>query len=213
VSERLIIFTRYPEPGKAKTRLIPSLGAEAAADLHRQMTESTLAQVNQWQQSRSPQTSPATVEVWFAGGGYAQMHAWLGESLHYQPQPAGDLGERLIQALQAAFAAGAKATIIIGSDCPALTADILAQAFYALEQADLVLGPATDGGYYLIGLRAFVPELFESIAWSTERVFAQTLEIANRLGLSIACLPTLTDIDRPEDLVIWQRLSGLDNKR
>lgn len=206
MSDRLIIFTRYPEPGKAKTRLIPCLGAEAAADLHRQMTEWTLAQVNLWQHSRTPQNLPAAVEVWFAGGECQQMQAWLGEWPHYQPQPAGDLGERLVQALHTAFAAGAKATVIIGSDCPELTAEILAKAFDALEQADLVLGPATDGGYYLMGLRAFVPELFESIAWSTERVLAQTLEIANRLGLSIACLPTLTDIDRPEDLAIWQQV-------
>lgn len=200
IVERLIVFTRYPEPGKAKTRLIPALGAEAAADLHRQMTEATLAQIKPLQQSRS-----LTVEVWFTGGDRVQMQAWLGADLLYQPQPEGDLGDRMAQAFQAAFDSGVEAAIIIGTDCPALTDAVLAQAFQALRQTDLVLGPATDGGYYLIGLRQVVPDLFQSIAWSTDRVFQQTVAIASKLHLSLTSLPTLTDVDRPEDLPVWEQ--------
>ena len=205
MSDRLIIFTRYPEPGKAKTRLIPALGDVAAADLHRQMTEQTLAQVKLLQQSH-----PVSVEVWFAGGDADRMQTWLG-ALQYQPQPQGDLGSRMAQAFQVGFDRGVKASVIIGTDCPELTAALLTAAFQALQQTDLVLGPATDGGYYLIGLRRSAPELFESIAWSTERVFQQTVDIASKLNLSLSCLPMLADVDRPEDLPVWDRFKLIEN--
>jgi len=200
IVERLIVFTRYPEPGKAKTRLIPALGAEAAAALHRQMTELTLTQVTLLQHRA------LTVEVWFTGGDRALMQTWLGENLLCQPQPEGALGDRMAQAFQAAFDDGVAAAIIIGTDCPELTSALLAEAFQALQQTDLVLGPATDGGYYLIGLRQMVPDLFQSIAWSTDQVFQQTVAIASRLNLSLTSLPTLTDIDRPEDLPVWEQV-------
>ena len=202
MSDRLIIFTRYPESGKAKTRLIPALGAEAAADIHRQMTEHTLAQVKPLQQNRL-----LTVEVWFAGGDRAQMQTWLGSEVTYEPQPEGNLGDRMAQAFQTAFESGVKAAIIIGTDCPELTDALLAEAFQSLQQTDLVLGPATDGGYYLIGLRRVVPELFQTIAWSTDRVFQQTVDIASNLNLSLTTLPMLTDVDRPDDLPVWERVS------
>jgi uncharacterized protein len=200
VSDRLIIFTRYPEPGKAKTRLIPALGDVAAADLHRQMTEQTLDRVKLLQQSH-----PVSVEVWFAGGDRDRMQTWLGADLQYQPQPEGDLGSRMRQAFQVGFDRGVKASIIVGTDCPELTVAVLTAAFQALQQTDLVLGPATDGGYYLIGLRRSAPELFESISWSTERVFQQTVAVASKLNLSLSCLPMLADVDRPEDLPVWDR--------
>ncbi|GAP98218.1 TIGR04282 family arsenosugar biosynthesis glycosyltransferase [Leptolyngbya sp. NIES-2104] len=201
MNDRLVIFTRYPEPGKAKTRLIPALGDVAAAELHRQMTERTLTQVRLLQQSY-----PVSVEVWFAGGDRDQMQTWLGADLYYQPQPEGDLGDRMSQAFQVGFDRGVKATVIIGTDCPELETRLLTQAFENLQQTDLVLGPATDGGYYLIGLRRFESGLFRSIAWSTDRVFEQTVEIATQVNLSIACLPMLTDIDRPEDLSVWHQV-------
>lgn len=201
MNDRLVIFTRYPEAGKAKTRLIPALGDAGAAELHRQMTERTIAQVRFLKKSY-----PVSIEVWFAGGDCDQMQAWLGADLHYQPQPEGDLGDRMSQAFQVGFDRGVKATVIIGTDCPELNAELLTEAFENLQQTDLVLGPATDGGYYLIGLRRFEARLFQSIAWSTDRVFQQTVEISTQLDLSLTCLPMLTDIDRPEDLSIWQQV-------
>jgi rSAM/selenodomain-associated transferase 2 len=97
--------------------------------------------------------------------------------------------------------------VIVGIDCPDLDAVILHKAFQELQQQDLVLGPATDGGYYLIGLRRFVPQLFQGITWSTDRVWDQTIAIAQQHNLSVGSLPTLDDIDRPEDLAIWERVS------
>lgn len=207
-NDRLIVFTRYPQPGAAKTRLIPALGAEGAAALQRQMTEHTLTQVQKLIHLR-----PVGVEIWFAVTASAeanrqQMQDWLGTTWVYQPQPDGDLGARMAKAFQSAFTSGMTRVVTIGTDCPRLDAEKLAQAFETLQDADLVLGPAADGGYYLIGLRRFVPELFAGIAWSTETVLSQTIEIAQRLELSVTCLETLTDIDRPADLPVWQTVQA-----
>ncbi|MBW4658206.1 MAG: TIGR04283 family arsenosugar biosynthesis glycosyltransferase [Drouetiella hepatica Uher 2000/2452] len=199
--DRLIIFTRYPQPGKAKTRLIPALGAAAAADLQRQMTEHTLEQVESL-----ILTTPVSVDIWFAGSEDEShlMRDWLGSRWQYSPQGAGDLGDRMAQAFASAFATGAAAAVTIGTDCPGLDAARMAEAFQALQDHDLVLGAATDGGYYLIGLRRMVPELFVGIDWSTERVLTQTIAIARSLGLKVATLERLSDIDRPEDLPVWE---------
>jgi uncharacterized protein len=204
-TDRLIIFTRYPLPGKAKTRLIPALGSEGAADLQRQMTEHTLRQVRKLMALR-----PVSVEIWFAGSGTEQglMQDWLGTEWVYQPQASGDLGDRLIHSFQSAFSQGMERVITIGTDCPGLDAGFIAQAFQSLADHDLVLGDATDGGYYLVGLRQSHPELFVGIDWSTAAVRQQTVEIAERLGLAIAYLPPLSDIDYPEDLPVWEAIQN-----
>lgn len=197
--ERLIIFTRYPEPGKTKTRLIPALGAQGAAALQRQMTEHTLLQVRELQSFY-----PLSVEVRFAGGDLSLMQNWLGSDLIYQPQGEGDLGSRMARSLSCAFQEGLDRAAIIGTDCPGLNAHSIADAFNQLHSHDLVLGPAIDGGYYLISLRCFIKELFSSIDWGTAQVLQQTVDIAKRLDLSVAYLPRLADVDRPEDLP-WQQ--------
>jgi rSAM/selenodomain-associated transferase 2/rSAM/selenodomain-associated transferase 1 len=202
--EHLIIFTRYPQPGQAKTRLIPALGAEGAAALQRQMTEHTLKQVQTLLDRRSISTT-----VWFAGTenpevDRQQMQAWLGSAWCYCPQSAGNLGNRMAYAVQAAFGMGAQRVVVIGTDCPSLGAEQLAQAFQILATHDLVLGPAVDGGYYLIGLSRMIPTLFTNIAWSTSEVFQQTVTAAKQVNLSIGYLATRADIDRPEDLPIWE---------
>ena len=202
VRERLIIFTRYPEPGKTKTRLIPALGPERAAILQQRMTEHTLAQAQLLQAKL-----PVSVEVRFTGGDRRLMRSWLGPKLAYQAQGEGDLGQRMARSIQAAFQAGMQRVVIVGIDCPELDGVILGRAFQELQQHDLVLGPATDGGYYLIGLRRFVPQLFQDIAWSTDRVWEQTIAIAQQQNLSIGSLSPLDDVDRPEDLAIWERVS------
>jgi uncharacterized protein len=204
--DRLLIFTRYPQPGKAKTRLIPALGPVKAADLQRQMTEHTLAQVQ-----LLTATQPLSVEIWYAGteaetetSDRDQMQTWLGTQWSYQLQRGADLGERLIQAIQTAFDQGMQRVVTIGTDCPGLDAARLQQALQRLDHHDLVLGPATDGGYYLIGLRRFLPELFVDMPWGSETVLQQTLAAAEKLGLTIAALDPLTDVDRPADLWVWE---------
>ncbi|MBD2693199.1 TIGR04282 family arsenosugar biosynthesis glycosyltransferase [Anabaena catenula] len=202
--QHLIIFTRYPEPGTTKTRLIPALGSVGAANLQKQMTEHTILQVQELQK-----VAAVSAQVRFAGGNLQLMQDWLGLDLVYQTQGEGDLGQRLVRSLADAFQNSAEYVIIIGTDCPGVNSQILATAFKQLQIFDLVLGPAIDGGYYLIGLRQVIPELFSHIAWGTAQVYQQTLEIALKLNLSFFHLPTLADVDRPEDLAIWeQTLTG-----
>lgn len=138
--QHLIIFTRYPEPGKTKTRLISALGTEGAANLQRQMTEHTLSQVKQLQK-----ISTISFEVRFAGGNLQLMQEWLGYDLVYQSQGEGDLGLRMTQSFCNAFQSGAEKVLTIGIDCPGVNAQILAKAFAQLQQCNLVLGPAIDG--------------------------------------------------------------------
>lgn len=201
LSQHLIIFTRYPEPGKTKTRLIPVLGSLGAANLQRQMTDYTLSQAQALQNS-------ASIEVRFADGNLQLMQEWLGCGVLYQSQGEGDLGVRMVRSLFDSFNHHATQVVIIGTDCPDADSQILTQAFAALQNFDMVLGPALDGGYYLIGLSRYIPELFVNINWGTAEVLQQTLNIANKLNISYFCLPTLSDIDRPEDLIIWERIKA-----
>ncbi len=192
----LIIFTRYPQPGKVKTRLIPALGAAGAAALHQRMVEHTLAQARALRQTRA-----LSIEVWFTSSStLAQMQEWLGTDVDYCVQPEGNLGDRMASAFKSVFSKGYTSALIVGTDCPDLNAALLAQGFSALAQNELVLGPAIDGGYYLMGLQRLIPELFVDIAWSTAEVLAQTLAIAQQLKLTPLLLPYLTDIDVPQDL-------------
>ncbi len=195
ISKSLIIFTRYPQPGKTKTRLIPILGAEGAANLQRQMTEYTIAEAKLFLSAH-----PLSIEVHFAGGNLDLMETWLGSDITYRQQGEGDLGRRMMSAFEVSFAAGMSRAIIIGTDCPNLNGKLMDEAFQLLSHNDLVLGPAADGGYYLIGLRRLIPELFVGIDWGTSQVRQQTIEIGATLNLAIAFLPILNDIDRPEDL-------------
>ncbi len=194
-NQQLIIFTRYPEPGKTKTRLIPALGAEGAANLQFQMTETTIIKANKLSNMMS-----LLVEIRFAGGNFQLMKNWLGSDLKYQEQGTGNLGERITRAFESAFNQGMKYVVIIGTDCPSLTPGMMLQAFAKLTQSDVIIGPATDGGYYLIGLKKIIPELFQGINWGTSVVLSQTVAIAQNINLAIDYLPELSDIDRPEDL-------------
>jgi len=204
-NEQLIVLTRYPTPGKTKTRLIPALGEQGAADLHAAMVEHTL----RWARRLRDRRPSATVQVRCDGGDSDQLRTWLGDDLDVQPQGDGDLGQRMARAADDAFAEGTSAVVMIGTDCPDLTETLATQAFDALgDNRSLVLGPANDGGYYLIGLRRMVPELFADIAWGTDKVLNQTLAIAAQRNLSVTLLTTLNDVDRPEDLAVWQRVAG-----
>jgi rSAM/selenodomain-associated transferase 1 len=197
----LIVFTRYPEPGKTKTRLIPALGAVGAAELQRKMTERALDLARQLQRER-----PVSVEICFEGGDTLSMQRWLGEDLSYSRQSQGDLGLRMHRAFWRTFEAGTKRAVLVGTDCPGLTAGNLSRAFDVLLGYDLVLGPAKDGGYYLIGLSRSIPQLFDGIPWGTAEVLGLTLNVAEEHGLSVGFVDTLDDVDRIEDLPLVEHL-------
>ncbi|QDZ40085.1 glycosyltransferase [Euhalothece natronophila Z-M001] len=187
----LIIFTRYPEVGKTKTRLIPALGEEGAAKLQQKLTEDTIQKLSE---------VPVQFRVYFSGGNEELMKQWLGNHYSYYPQSEGNLGDKLIAALTETFSEEVEKVVIIGIDCPDLDATLINQAFSELSDQDLVLGKAEDGGYYLIGLRDCIPELFQGITWGTDQVLQETVAIAEKLGLKISYLPLLNDVDTPEDL-------------
>jgi len=205
----LLIFARYPEIGKVKTRLIPDLGVEAATSIYKQMAEFTIGQARALRLQRN-----IGIQVWFTGGTEAEMQAWLGEDLDYHVQVGENLGDRLIYSLKTAIQpenhtnTHANPAVIIGTDCPELSTQILDQAFAQLQHHDLVLGAAIDGGYYLIGLQKFMPQLFTDIPWSTDRVLAKTLEISQKMGLDEFMLPTLSDVDTVVDLPVWEKVKA-----
>ncbi len=194
-----MLFTRYPEAGTTKTRLIPHLGAIQAAELQRWMTSAMANEMADLDPDIARQ-------IHFSGGGLSQMQAWLGRQFTYLPQFAGGLGNRLHQAFVANFRSGMDAVVAIGADCPELSIRHFEQAFELLKNHDLVLGPAADGGYYLIGLNRPQLQLFENIAWGTDEVFERTVAIAHSLNLSTATLEQLRDVDRPEDLELLDRI-------
>ncbi len=199
-SRRLILFARFPEPGRVKTRLMPALGAEGAARVHRRLVLRTLRTAE-----AACRKCQAEFEVHFDGARAEAMHHWLGDGCRCRPQAEGDLGQRLARAFDESFDAGSPATVIIGGDCPGLTPEILATAFETLARNPVVLGPATDGGYYLVGLVRAMPELFRGISWGGDRVLAESLEILKAGGMTPGLLPPLDDIDRPADLEVWRR--------
>ena len=197
-TDRLIIFARYPTPGQAKTRLIPLLGPTGAALLHRQFVRITVDTCRRLRSRRSVVT-----ELRFTGASHREMAGLFGHDLIYREQGPGDLGQRLRAAAAEAISSGTCKVVLVGTDCPLLDADRLDQAFAALDDQDVVIGPANDGGYYLIGVKSDHSELFTDIAWGGPDVLTHTLDACRRLGLSHALLPALSDVDTPEDLATW----------
>ena len=196
----LLVFAREPVLGRVKTRLAADIGAEQALAVYRELLALTAAAATAAQ-------VPAT--VWLAeapvpAADPAQPRPeWPG--LPWRVQPAADsLGTRMAQAFATAFASGAGRVVIIGTDCPGLSAELLRRAFAVLVTHDVVVGPADDGGYYLLGLRELQPALFENKDWSTATVLPATLADAARLGLRVAQLPTLHDVDSGRDLATWR---------
>jgi uncharacterized protein len=200
-NNHVIVFTRYPVAGKTKTRLIPELGAVGAAELQRSMAEQAISRVRELAVTR-----PISIEVRYEGGNAFLMKQWLGGGLLFHEQDGADLGERMFTAFLDAFSNGADRALLMGTDCPGITAQILEKGFQELERSDLVLGPAADGGYYLIGLKRVHPELFFKAPWGTEKVLERTVEIARLQGLSAGFVDRLRDVDRPEDLHVRRNI-------
>lgn len=202
-AERLLVFVKRPRAGEVKTRLARDVGAEDAASLYQAMAEHVLA-------STAPVGGGYAREVWFAPhDAEADLARWL-PAEERVAQVSGDLGRRMAHAFESAFARGAARAVLIGTDAPALGRAQVERAFAELHGHDLVLGPACDGGYYLVGLTAPQAALFDGVAWSTDAVYASTLDRARSLGLRTAALPELRDVDTLADLrQEWKRLAPL----
>ena len=198
------ILAKAPVAGLAKTRLIPLLGAASAARAQRRFTLNTLQVASQ--------ALLGPVTLWCAPDAthrfFRALHRVTGTVCINQPQ--GDMGARMLHAFKHHFAQHAKLPLlVVGTDCPVLAPGHLQQAAQALAQHDVVLIPAEDGGYVLIGMRVLVPPVFEGITWSTPHVMTQTRDQLRRAGVSWLELPTQWDVDDPAD---WQRLQQIENR-
>jgi rSAM/selenodomain-associated transferase 1 len=195
----LIVFLRYPEAGKAKTRLISELGAEGAAVLARELAERTLNVAE-----AAAADGNFDVSVWYTGCDESRAREIAPGNFSYHEQIGSDLGTRMNAAFKSTFADGYQQVALIGTDCPELDESIIHEAFEVLTDADVCIGPVTDGGYYLIALKAPAPGLFDGISWGSDQVLETTVRAVDTLGLSAEGLPLLWDVDRPEDLIDYE---------
>jgi rSAM/selenodomain-associated transferase 1 len=187
--EALIIFVRQPVAGCVKTRLAADIGPEAALFVYRELLAHT----------RSVCAQLAADKYIFYANAIAYQDDW-DNRYHKQIQQGNDLGERMHNAFSLVFGMGYKRVCIIGSDCLELSAAVVEEGYSLLQQNDFVIGPAKDGGYYLLGMRHELKPVFNAINWSTSDVFQQTVEKINLLQNNLALLPVLADIDVVGDL-------------
>jgi hypothetical protein len=194
--EAIVVFAKSPEPGKVKTRLIGMVTPEEAANLHEACVEDILGEFS-W-------TPNLRRELHIAGPGET-IHNLLRETgltrkWKIETQRGRDLGARMRRAFERLFAHGMKRVVIAGTDTPWMGHARVESAFKHLKSVDAVLGPCEDGGYYLIGLRRRIPEIFNDIDWGTEKVFRQSIDALRQCGASYRLLPREFDLDRPGDL-------------
>jgi rSAM/selenodomain-associated transferase 1 len=188
--EVVLVFQKNAILGKVKTRLASGMGEARALEIYRHLIQSTYSVL---------EDMSAPVWTYFSDFIPETVNTPLEKSFVQEGQ---DLGERMANAFARSFELGMDKVVLIGTDCPTLQSQHLNQAFEALTHSDLVVGPATDGGYYLIGMKRRADYLFEGITWSTAEVLSQTLAVATAHGLHFTLLDELSDIDTQED---WER--------
>ena len=194
----LIVFAKNPVPNQVKTRLIPTLSPEQAAALY-------TAFLTDWCEALAKLSDVDLVIAHTPANAQSDLQALIGDDAIYIPQVGIDLGERLISATQWAAEHGYTKILLVGSDSPTLPVSYISEALTLLNSRDTVIGPSTDGGYYLIGFSAAaltttVPRVFEGIAWSTAEVFQQTVGRIHSAEATLGLLPPWYDIDTAEDL-------------
>lgn len=189
------LVAKSPVPGQVKTRCCPPLSPRTAADLYKGFLIDELAMIG-----RMPGIAPGLILP--PGADEAALAGLCLTGFWIRRQPIAGLSEALDGTIEEGLARGHSSVIICGSDNPSLPSGFLDRAVAALTDHDLVIGPATDGGYYLIGLRQPVPPLFVDMPWSTPAVFAETIARARQAGLRLACLPPWYDVDTADDLML-----------
>lgn len=188
--EAIIVFLKYPELGRSKTRLAVTVGNNNALKIYKAL----LTHTNLITKNLKP-------DKYLFYDKFSENKMPWGDDIYFTAyQKESDLGGRMEDAFQQLFAKGYQRVIIIGSDCYELSQTIIEDALEALKKQEVVVGPAKDGGYYLLGLNKMIPQLFTNVAWSTEEVFQTTVDTLKKLGLTYATAPTLSDIDTFEDL-------------
>lgn len=192
--ECIIIFTKYPSPGKVKTRLVPPLGKEQACELYKTMVVSTL--------NKARKSGKDIFICYSPSRSLSAFIKWLGKGERYMPQKGRGLGVKMKNAFKSVFASGYGKALLIGCDIPDISSGLLNGALKELGRSGSIIGPAKDGGYYLIGFKKerFLPGAFTGIKWSTSSVLSKTLEIFKRNGRKVCFSPELSDIDVASDI-------------
>jgi len=193
----VIVFTRFPDPGSVKTRLVPVLGHEGAAQLQKVMITDIISKAR-----TAAAAKKARLDVFFTGGSLEKMQELFGSGLTYRPQSGNDIGQRLSNVFRSVFEAGIRRAVLVGSDCPGITPAMIEKALDALKKYNVVFGPALDGGYNLIGLDDYHQSMFEKVPWGGPDVLDHSIRCARSEGLKVFLLEELQDIDRPEDLAV-----------
>lgn len=187
----LLVFIKNPEKGAVKTRLAKSIGDDQALKIYRKLLSITKSATDQLNIDR---------QIWYSKF-IEDGDLWPVGNYEKKLQQGADLGERMKYAFKQAFADGYKKVVIIGSDCPSMTSQIIERAYRSLENNEVVIGPCEDGGYYLLGMAGFHPDLFAGINWSTSSVYEETVFKVQNLNLSFELMPTLNDVDNKQDLL------------
>jgi rSAM/selenodomain-associated transferase 1 len=198
----VIVFAKNPIPNEVKTRLIPPLSPEQAATLY-------AAFLTDWCEILAELSDVDLIIAYTPAEAQPDLQALIGDDAIYIPQVGTDLGERLTSATQWAAEHGWTKILLVGSDSPTLPISYISQALTLLDSRNIVIGPSTDGGYYLIGfsvetLATTIPHVFEDIVWSTAEVFQQTVARIHAAEATLGLLPPWYDIDRAEDLAFLQ---------
>ena len=190
----IILFVKVPAGSQVKTRLAAALGENAALELYRRFVQDILDTL--------AQTGIPVMICYYPPDSPNAVAAWLGPGQQYLPQEGRDVGERMENAFRNAFTRGFSRVVLIGSDIPDVPVPLIKEALAALRMHDAVIGPARDGGYYLIGFRGdtFFPGAFSGIAWSTDTVFRSTMQAFGKAGQRVHDLPPWQDVDTIEDL-------------
>ena len=198
----VLFFVKYPIQGRVKTRLAKQVGQDVAADLYRNFVADILAILKSLDVNFQIVFDPDDSKD--------QFQQWLGKEYSYIPQVGQDLGQRMKNAFSQAFSDGFDRAVLIGSDSPDLPGKYLELAFGTLDINDVVIGPSSDGGYYLIGFtrKTLLPEAFEQISWSSDKVFEQTVNILKQHKQNLYLLPQWHDVDTLADLKSFLQRNG-----
>ena len=190
----ILFYVKYPIKGHVKSRLNPKVPPEKSTSLYRNFVDDILLTLNK--------TLLSIIICYEPSNHILQFHQWLGNNYTFYPQIGNDLGQRLENGFHQGFSDGYKKLLVIGSDSPDLSTSMIQNAMDQLENNDAIIGPSTDGGYYILGLKAesYKPDIFHDIQWSTEHVFTETLNRLHQHKLKIKILPKWYDIDTYEDL-------------
>jgi len=193
----LIIFAKFPEHGKVKTRLAKTIGNEKALQFYSLCAHNVFSEVNKLSEN---------IDVYIFYSDKEDKHrikGWITHDFKFKHQINSDLGNRMKSAFASVLEKGYSKALIIGTDVPDMLVEVINQAFAHLEKFNVVIGPSNDGGYYLLGMRKLIPELFSGIKWSTQEVYQKTIIKILKLGMNSKVLPVLVDVDTEDDLNYW----------